>query len=103
MLYTWLISCNYRSLFCLRNPPGIVCPNLTNPENGQVVQALLDGNVPGAVANYSCNAGYVLFGNASRECVSTGQEVVWTGEAPTCRKSMHADRGLHTYIYNKEL
>ena len=53
-----------------------------------MVQAL-DGNVPGTVANYSCNADYALFGNVSRECVSTGQEVVWTGEAPTCqRKSL---------------
>ena len=64
---------------------GIVCPNLPNPGNGRVVQAN-DGNVPSTVANYSCNAGYVLFGNVSRECVSTGQEVVWTGEAPTCQQ-----------------
>ena len=66
--------------------PGIACPNLTNPENGLVIQALLDGNVPGTVANYSCNADYALFGNVSRECVSTGLEVVWAGEAPTCQR-----------------
>ena len=67
-------------------PQGIVCPTLTNPENGQVTHLVLDGNVPGTVANYSCNAGYMLVGNVSRECVSTGQEVVWTGEAPTCQQ-----------------
>jgi len=62
-----------------------VCPKLTNPENGQVVQ-LLDGNVPGTVANYSCDAGYTVFGNMNRECVSMGLEAVWTGEAPTCQR-----------------
>ena len=60
---------------------GIVCPNLSNPGNGQVVQAN-DGNVPGTVATYSCNAGYRLLGNADRPCGSTG---VWSGEAPTCQ------------------
>ena len=62
-----------------------------------MVQAL-DGNVPGTVANYSCNADYALFGNVSRECVSTGQEVVWTGEAPTCRKSMQIVVCIHTTL-----
>ena len=65
--------------------PVIVCPSLPNPDDGQVVQAL-DGNVPGTVANYSCNAGYTLLQSASRECVRTGLEVVWTGEAPTCQR-----------------
>ena len=68
----------------LSHPPGVVCPNLTNPENGQVVQ-LLGGNVPGTVANYSCDAGYRVSGNVSRECVSTSLEAVWMGEAPTCQ------------------
>ena len=63
----------------------ISCPDLTNPENGQVVQAL-DGNVPGTVANYSCDAGYALLQRASRDCARTGLEVVWTGEAPTCHR-----------------
>ena len=72
--------------FTLLNPLGAVCPNVTNPENGQVVQ-VLDGNIPGTLANYSCNAGYTLFGNVSRECISTGVQVLWTGEAPTCQQS----------------
>ena len=69
------------------HPPGIVCPNLTIPENGQVVQPP-DGNFPGTVANYSCDAGYRVSGNVNRECVSTGQEAVWTGEAPTCQRKI---------------
>ena len=69
----------------LLTPPGIMCANLTNPENGQVLQ-LLNGNVLGTVANYSCNAGYALLENVSRECVNTNMEAVWTGEAPTCQR-----------------
>jgi len=65
----------------------VVCPNLTNPENGQVVQ-LLDGNVPGTVANYSCDAGYNILGNVTRDCVGMGLEAMWTGEAPICRGKM---------------
>jgi len=62
-----------------------VCPNLLNPENGQVIQ-LVDGNVPGTVANYSCDEGYTLQGNMSRECVLNGQNEFWTGLPPTCER-----------------
>jgi len=39
-----------------------MCPNLTSPENGPVVEAV-DGNVTGTVANYSCDADYLLVGS----------------------------------------
>ena len=39
-----------------------MCLNLTNPENGQVVEAV-DGNVTGTVANFSCDADYILVGS----------------------------------------
>ena len=65
---------------------GVVCPNLPNPENGQVAQ-IINGNVPGTVANYSCESGYTLVGNMSRVCVRVNrEEEVWTGEAPTCQR-----------------
>ena len=65
---------------------GVVCPNLPNPENGQVAQ-IINGNVPGTVANYSCDSGYTLVGNMSRVCVQVNrEEEVWTGEAPTCQR-----------------
>ena len=75
-----------------------MCPNLTIPENGQVVQ-LLDGNVPGTFANYSCDAGYRVSGNVSRECVSTGLEAVWTGEAPTCQRKI-LTKNVNTGTYH---
>ena len=35
----------------------------------------------GFVANYSCDAGFVINGVPTRTCGSTG---AWTGVAPTC-------------------
>ena len=67
-------------------PTEIVCPTLTNPENGQVVYLVHDGNVPRTVANYSCDAGYRLVGNVRRECIRIGLGEEWTGEAPTCQR-----------------
>ena len=61
---------------------------------------LFNGNVPGTVANYSCNAGYALIGNVSRECVNMGVEAVWTGETPTCRKQLVC---MYILIRSKEL
>ena len=81
--------------FTALTPQGNVCPNLINLESGQVAQ-LLNDNVPGTVANYSCNAGYALIGNVSRKCVCTGMEVVWTGEAPTCQR--HGEQLVCKYI-----
>ena len=79
-------------------PPGIVCPSLANPDNGRVVFLVLDGNVPGTVANYSCNAGYKLLGNVRRECVRIGLGAEWTGEAPSCqRKCMWSASNGHAW------
>ena len=55
-----------------------------------MVQAL-DGNVPGTVANYSCDAGFVLQGNMSRECVRINLEAVWSEEAPICESNSHTE------------
>ena len=60
---------------------GIECPNLPNPGNGRVFQAI-GSNVPGTVATYFCDAGYRLSRNDIRTCGSTG---VWSGVAPSCR------------------
>ena len=97
-LWVYFLSL-YWTLSLWSHPPGIVCPKLTNPENGRVIQ-LLDGNVPGTVANYSCDAGYNILGNVARECVSMGLVAVWTGEAPTCQrkwKNVLCTYNTHTF------
>ena len=56
----------------------VVCPTLSNPQNGRVNQR---GNKPGDRASYTCNSGYELVGQSTRICQNNGQ---WSGDAPTC-------------------
>lgn len=48
--------------------------------NGQVS---VSGNAAGDEAVYSCNRGFVLFGNSRRSCGGNG---AWSGNEPTCRR-----------------
>ena len=57
------------------------CFTLTNPTNGQVS---LDTTTFKAVANYSCNVGYILMGPTARTCQSNGN---WTDDAPFCQST----------------
>ena len=56
------------------------CGNLRDPVNGQVS---VTGNGIGDEAVYSCNRGFVLFGDSKRVCTSNG---AWSGSEPTCRR-----------------
>ena len=67
------------------NHTGAVdCGPLPDPANGIV--DLSGGTKFGDDGvEYSCNAGYIMSGTATRECLSTG---LWSGVEPTCdRKS----------------
>ena len=55
------------------------CSTLTNLTNGQVN---LDLTTFGAMANYSCNEGYILLGPNARICQSNGS---WTEDVPVCQ------------------
>ena len=54
------------------------CAHLSSPLAGSVTQ---NGSAVGAVADYSCVAGYQLKGPISRSCSITGN---WTGTKPIC-------------------
>ena len=73
LLYTTLLCSSLQELY-VRTSPTLTM--------GKWLIKVLYGNVSGTVANYSCNAGYRLLGNAIRTCSSTG---VWSGVAPTCQ------------------
>lgn len=61
---------------------AITCPSLQDPRYGSVS---LTGNRVGDYANYQCDAGFTLEGDARRKCQVSGQ---WSGEVPSCvRKS----------------
>ena len=55
---------------------------LENPRNGQV--ATPEGSVFESQAQYSCDDGYDLFGDDTRECEADGE---WSGEEPACMRT----------------
>ena len=59
-------------------PTAVDCGPLDPPMDGSVT---LTGTVFGSVATYSCNDGFGLEGEETRECQANSQ---WSGEAPTC-------------------
>ena len=56
----------------------VVCPTLSDPDNGNVE---LSGNTFGQIAECTCNTGYNLIGDALLICGSEGQ---WIGNSPVC-------------------
>ncbi len=58
---------------------AVDCGDLPDPANGMVVTS--SGTTFTNTATYTCNPGYVLVGDATRTCQSTG---VWNSTAPTC-------------------
>ena len=56
------------------------CPQLQNPANGQVS---VSGTTVGSTATYTCNTGFVIARQSTRQCLESGQ---WSGQAPTCSR-----------------
>ena len=55
------------------------CPSLPDIPNGSVTES---GFTTGDTATYSCDEGFELVGESTRECSS---DSTWSGEAPVCR------------------
>ena len=61
-------------MFCCNSGCGAV----VNPANGTVAT---NATIPGSVATYACNPGFIIYGVNTRTCVvNTG----WSGYQPTC-------------------
>ena len=56
----------------------IKCPDLTDPANGDLTMNSIS---VGATANFSCNSGYFLVGEAVLTC---GGDGTWSAEPPQC-------------------
>ncbi|NXQ64726.1 LYAM3 protein, partial [Anthoscopus minutus] len=62
---------------------AITCPVLSAPEKGEMNCSHLHGNFTfGSTCAFSCQKGFMLMGQESRECTATG---TWTGDAPHCK------------------
>lgn len=59
---------------------AILCGELSDPENGNVVQARPP--IVGSVATYTCKRGFILVGSSVRVCQLGG---TYSDQAPTCR------------------
>ncbi|NXC41407.1 C4BPA protein, partial [Penelope pileata] len=64
--------------FCTPKP----CRNPGEPTNGRLVE--VDHFTFGSVANFSCDVGYRLVGNAQIKCVVENGIVTWDGNVPFC-------------------
>ncbi len=61
-----------------------VCSDLSSLNNGEPVSynaGTVDSRPVSTVATYTCTSGYMLNGEATRTCQSTG---VWDGSEPSC-------------------
>ncbi len=66
----------------------IVCPKLPTIHYGTVS---VGNRQVGSTAIYNCDDGFILVGDSTRHCLSTG---VWSGQPPVCKP-----RGLLKAIY----
>lgn len=74
------------------------CDHPSSTKDGFIEVSNFRGSyVFGSRATYHCNPGFILWGNSSRLCNSSGS---WTGRAPTCRPISCGDPPLppHTSI-----
>ena len=61
----------------------VKCDHPTSTKDGFIEVSNFRGSyVFGSRATYHCNPGFILWGNSTRLCDSSGQ---WTGLAPRCR------------------
>jgi len=83
---------------------AVLCPSLTDPDNGMINCSLSDDGVSSYedTCSFACNTGYELTGNDTRTCQSDGS---WNGTEAMCRRGMVLYlkqwlKLLHTY-YSK--
>ncbi|XP_062834679.1 complement receptor type 1 isoform X4 [Anolis carolinensis] len=90
--------------FCIRKS----CGNPGEPENGRL---LVSGDfLFGSTINYTCDEGFKLIGESSRQCEVSGRKVAWTGGLPLCQSisclpppdilhGTHNGRNLDNFAY----
>ncbi len=87
--YGWVLLLYYYICLKFSIPLYLVlrCKELQDISSGRVV---LSGTTVGSTATYSCNKGYVLYGEQTRICLPDGE---WSGEEPFCERKKFTDSG----------
>ena len=75
--YSLLIHVLYHIIFVIVFV-AVDCGSLTSPVNGNIS---LSGTTFESVADYTCQAGYLLVGSESRLCQANR---TWSGDSPIC-------------------
>ncbi len=88
MLVVPLPQYQYRSLYNIllfSFLSEILCLEPPTPVNGDAVLSS-QGMSVGTTANYSCDSGYVLVGQAIRTCEDVNGDIIgrWSGTTPIC-------------------
>ena len=82
------VSLHYDSIAAIIHPPSshsspvVDCGSLDDIPDGTV--STPQGTLYRATASYSCNTGYRILGNDTRECRADGR---WSGSPPICKGS----------------
>ena len=73
---------------------SVLCPSLTDPNNGTITCSLGDDGVPSYedTCSFTCNTGYELTGSDTRTCQSDGS---WSGTATVCRRGNFMNPTVH--------
>ncbi len=63
------------------------CSDLSVPTNGMIAYdtGSMDARPVNTVATYTCNTGYMLTGDMTRNCGAGG---MWSGTDPTCTRKL---------------
>ncbi len=92
-MYSFIHECHL--LLQIHFTIAITCPPLTAPTNGSVTYSSSTSDENGnygfnAMANHSCDTGFVLVGNSTRTCTGDGSSTtgVFNGEAAFCERKL---------------
>jgi len=82
-------------LYCLKESISVLCPSLTNPNNGKMACSLGDDGAPSYedTCSFKCNTSYELSGSDTRTCQSDGS---WSGSESMCMKGTASK---HTQLF----
>ena len=91
MYHSFFANCDH--LICSLSTA--LCDQLTAPQFGSVS---LSGVSVGSVATYTCDTGFTLVGDITRDCVQLSPATAdWNRDEPTCQREYQSIAELPTF------